>query len=247
MPYMRPFVFWSRAFCQKSRRDRKKGKQRGPCLSDHCRSYRKLTAQSLLEMSNFNKTECIFRKCAETFNKSDATQVSGDATEAQTLVAGRHYLNRPSVMESILNTLYNFFRFEKCQDHRGAIDVILAAMDRYPAEKVIQISGSACVCYVTTSDVLERINVRVKRKIFSTLLNGMLAHSDDPVMMRNGCLALSQFRYTGDFVSEIVHSVQLTIDGVFSETIWSRLKSPKNLHKVENFAKMFSAFFATTC
>ena len=127
--------------------------------------------------------------------------MSGDATEAQTLVAGRHYLSRSSVTESVLNTLYSFFRFEKCRDHRGALDVILATMDRYPAEKVIQISGSACVCYVVNNDVLERINVRVKRKIFSTLLNGMLAHADDPVMMRNGCLALSQFRYAGDFVS----------------------------------------------
>ena len=129
-------------------------------------------------------------------------QITGDGTEAQTLMAGRQYLSRPSMMESILNTLYTFFRFDKCHDARGALDVILAAMDRYPAEKVIQISGSACICYViNTPDALERINVRVKRKIFSTLLNGMLAHSDDPVMMRNGCLALSQFRYTGDFVS----------------------------------------------
>jgi len=128
-----------------------------------------------------------------------AVQVSGEATEEQTLVAGRHYLSRPSVMESILNNLYNFFRYEKCHNYRGAIDIILMAMDRYPAEKVIQISGSACICYVVNTDVLERINVKVKRKIFSTLLNGMLAHSDDPVMMRNGCLALSQFRYAGDF------------------------------------------------
>ena len=54
------------------------------------------------------------------------------------------------------------------------------ATDRYPAEKVIQISGTACLFYVVNPDLLERINVKVKRKVFSTLLNGMLAHADDP-------------------------------------------------------------------
>ena len=130
-----------------------------------------------------------------------ALEISGDATEEQTLVAGRHYLTRPNIMESVLNTLYSIFRVENCRNYKSALDVILMAMDRHPAEKVIQISGSASMYYVVRSNILDKINVKVKRKILSTVLNGMLAHKDDPIMMRNGCLTLCNFQIPQDFVS----------------------------------------------
>ena len=40
--------------------------------------------------------------------------------------------------------------------------------------------------------------MKVKRKILSTLLNGMLTHKEDPTMMRNGCLTLCQFQIPAD-------------------------------------------------
>lgn len=40
----------------------------------------------------------------------------------------------------------------------------------------------------------------MKRKILSTLLNGMFAHMSDAVMMRNGCLTLCQFSIPQDVV-----------------------------------------------
>ena len=42
--------------------------------------------------------------------------------------------------------------------------------------KVIQISGSASLYYVVKSELHGAINVKLKRKILSTLLNGMFAH-----------------------------------------------------------------------
>ena len=33
-------------------------------------------------------------------------QISGDKDEEQLLIAGKHYLNRPGFLESILNDLY---------------------------------------------------------------------------------------------------------------------------------------------
>lgn len=41
---------------------------------------------------------------------------------------------------------------------------------------------------------------RMKRRIISTLLAGMSAHRDEETMMRNGCLALCQFRIPQDVV-----------------------------------------------
>ena len=42
--------------------------------------------------------------------------------------------------------------------------------------KVIQISGSASLYYVVKTELHGAINVKLKRKILSTLLNGMFAH-----------------------------------------------------------------------
>ena len=41
-----------------------------------------------------------------------AKEVSGDLNEAQILIAGQRYLNRPMVLESVLNDLFHIFRYE---------------------------------------------------------------------------------------------------------------------------------------
>lgn len=46
--------------------------------------------------------------------------------------------------------------------------------------------------------------VRAKKKIITTLLNGMAAHINDETMMRNGCLTLCQFKIPSDVVSRIL-------------------------------------------
>ena len=66
---------------------------------------------------------------------------------------------------------------------------------------MIQISGSASLYYVVKSELPGPINVKLKQKILSTLLNGMFAHKYDSVMMRNGCLTLCRFQIPQDVVS----------------------------------------------
>lgn len=60
--------------------------------------------------------------------------------------------------------------------------------------------------------------VHVKRKIISTILNGMSVHRNDETMMRNGCLTLCQFKIPLDVVSiiEIQGVVILKINRCFS-------------------------------
>ena len=53
-------------------------------------------------------------------------------------------------------------------------------------------------------------NVKVKRKILSTLLNGMLNHKEDPTMMRNGCLTLCQFQIPADVLFDYERLVSET-------------------------------------
>lgn len=141
-----------------------------------------------------------------------AKTISGDSCEAQILVAGQRYLDRPNVLESILNDLFHVFRYETCQNLRDALDILLLAMERHNHEKHIQISGSASLYYVVKSEQLKRdMNVKVKRKILGTLLNGMLAHRNDPTMMRNGCLTLCQFQIPQDVLFDYERLVRILL------------------------------------
>ncbi len=71
----------------------------------------------------------------------------------------------------------------------------------FTVSQVIQISGSASLYYVVKSEIKANINIKMKKKILSTLLNGMFTHKNDAVMMRNGCLTLCQFSIPQDVVS----------------------------------------------
>lgn len=51
-------------------------------------------------------------------------------------MAGRQYLDRPMVLETVLNDLFHIFRYENCSNIKAALDIILLAMDRHPGEKV---------------------------------------------------------------------------------------------------------------
>ena len=146
-----------------------------------------------------------------------AKLVSGDSTESQLLEAGRRYLHRPAVLETVLNDLVREFRLENCKDLRRALDVILLAMESHPQEKHIQISGSAGLYYIVKSDQLRYFSPRewnikvyqgflflflflaqVKRRILKTLLSSMMSELGDQAMMRNGCLILCQFQVPAD-------------------------------------------------
>ena len=62
---------------------------------------------------------------------------------------------------------------------------------------------SASLFYIVKSPERERslLNVKIKQKTISVLLKAMDLHSEDPTMMRNGCLTLCQFKIPQDVVS----------------------------------------------
>ncbi len=122
-------------------------------------------------------------------------------------------------MENILNDLFQLFRYGNFENIHEALDILLLAMQRHIHQKHIQISGSASLYYVAKSEALKRdLNLRVKRKILSTLLNGMLTHRDDPTMMRNGCLTLCQFQIPQDVLFDYERLVQILLHCVYEHT-----------------------------
>lgn len=127
-------------------------------------------------------------------------------------MAGRLYIDRPSVLENILNDLFAIFRSESSQNLRLALEVLLNAMDRHTNEKHIQISGSASLYYIVKSEYIQAdLNLKVKRKILSVLFNGMITHKSDDTMMRNGCLTLCHFKMPQDVLFDYCRLVQILL------------------------------------
>ncbi|XP_059470108.1 protein zer-1 homolog [Neocloeon triangulifer] len=140
-----------------------------------------------------------------------AKRISGDANEEQILTAAAAYLDRPDILQKVLNDLYHLFRFESCRDLNMALTLVLGAMDRHRTEKHIQISGSATLFYIVKGKEKQVFVPHIKKRIVSTLLNAMGSHRDDDTMMRNGCLTLCQFKIPQDVLFEYQRLVEILL------------------------------------
>ncbi|XP_014244618.1 protein zer-1 homolog [Cimex lectularius] len=140
-----------------------------------------------------------------------AKHISGDANERQILVAAASYLERPDILQRVLNDLYLLFRYDNCQDIKTALAVVLEAMDRHVTIKHIQISGSATLFYIVKSKDTRPTSCRTKQAIITTLLNGMNTHRNDDTMLRNGCLTLCQFKIPSDVLFEYKRLVSILL------------------------------------
>lgn len=131
-----------------------------------------------------------------------AKVVAGDANEDQILIAAHVCMdNKQELLQKVLSDLYHVFRYENCHRMDQALCTVLEAMEKHPAQKHIQISGSATLFYIVKMKEKGELVTRMKRRIISTLLAGMSTHRDEETMMRNGCLALCQFRIPHDVMS----------------------------------------------
>ncbi|KAF5297204.1 hypothetical protein FQA39_LY12219 [Lamprigera yunnana] len=145
-----------------------------------------------------------------------AKLIAGNANEEQVLIAALAYLDRPEMLQKVLNELFHFFRFESCQYVGQALNVVLESMDRHINERHIQISGSATLFYIVKGAGKELHDVvRIKRRIITTLLNGMFAHKSDDTMMRNGCLTLCQFKIPQDVIFQYERLVDILLHSVY--------------------------------
>lgn len=145
-----------------------------------------------------------------------AKLIAGNANEEQVLIAALAYLDRPEMLQKVLNELFHFFRFESCRYIGQSLNVVLESMDRHISERHIQISGSATLFYIVKGAGKELHDVvRIKRRIITTLLNGMFAHKSDDTMMRNGCLTLCQFKIPQDVIFQYERLVDILLHSVY--------------------------------
>uniref|UniRef100_A0A914WS21 Uncharacterized protein n=1 Tax=Plectus sambesii TaxID=2011161 RepID=A0A914WS21_9BILA len=128
---------------------------------------------------------------ASHFAEIPADQITGDANEAQIILSLQVYQKRPGLLQIVLNESYQLYRFgsnQKC--HREALHLVLSAMRTHLSDSTLQIAGSASLFYIIRQVTMNRVT---KRNVVTALLNGMDAHMEEQVMVRNCCLSLCQF------------------------------------------------------
>ena len=125
-----------------------------------------------------------------------ARVVSGNFSEDQILVAGRRYHDRPMIMERVLNDLVMMIKQVNFKKLEELLDIIVLTMERYCKEKRIQRCACVVLYYllplIIQNNSIE-FNISVKRRMIGVLLDSMMEHKNDNLLMRNGCKVLWQF------------------------------------------------------
>ncbi|XP_078051692.1 protein zer-1 homolog isoform X2 [Augochlora pura] len=142
-----------------------------------------------------------------------AKVISGNANEDQILVAANVCMNnKVDLLSKALNDLYIVYRYENFHRLDQGLSVILDAMEKYPHERCIQISGSAPLFYVVKMKEKDEIEPKLKERIVRIVLAGMSNYEDEETVMCNGCLTLSQFRIPQDVMSNYETLVKLLLN-----------------------------------
>ena len=146
-----------------------------------------------------------------------ARRISGDKDEAQLVLAGRQYLNRPSYLSQILLDICKILQNLTYKDFRPHLDIVLLSMNRYIEERNIQFAGSACLYYIVRGNPeeydrrLNEINLKMKEKIIGTLINAMFYHKDEDNMLRNGLVTLNNVFEVQDLICDYERLVRILL------------------------------------
>lgn len=143
-----------------------------------------------------------------------AIEVSGEINEEHLLSAARRYLHRSDVLESVLIAISEKIRVDDIKNHKNTmamLDITLLAMERYADIKKFQMYCTITLYYLVRGLLNDYINIRVKQKIISTLLNVMYGHRHDTTIVRNGCLTICQFQLPHDVKFEYEKLVKILL------------------------------------
>lgn len=83
------------------------------------------------------------------------------------------------------------------------MDITVLAMERYCKDQQIQIYASAILYYLLPlliQSMSKDFNISVKRRMMGVLLDTMMVHKKDAILMRNGCAVLWQFQVPQDLL-----------------------------------------------
>uniref|UniRef100_A0A0N5AFQ0 Zyg eleven-related protein 1 n=1 Tax=Syphacia muris TaxID=451379 RepID=A0A0N5AFQ0_9BILA len=135
---------------------------------------------------------------ASHFAEIPAKNIAGDKDENQILLALKMYSDRAGLLQVVLNECYQLYRFgHNLTRHSEALHLVLEAMQKHLEDSTLQIAGSASLFYI-----IRKVNMNrdTKRGVVTALLNGMDAHMEEQVMVRNCCLSLCQFEIPSEIL-----------------------------------------------
>jgi Zyg-11 family protein len=125
-----------------------------------------------------------------------AIRVAGNHNQEQLLLAGTRYLDRPMVMEHVIDNLVQHVRMDPDFDQRAALSLAVNVLARYPRERKLLRHASALIYYLLESSKLgsnKGFTGVIRQRLLSTLLGVMRQYQEDGVLMRNGCMVLWRF------------------------------------------------------
>ncbi|KAE8748701.1 hypothetical protein FOCC_FOCC004504 [Frankliniella occidentalis] len=147
---------------------------------------------------------------ASTRHHIPAKVVSGDANEAQLLVAASAYMERPPMLKNVLHEIFFILRNEMFNDWKACLDTVIQIMDRHLNDESIQTTGSASLYYLM-KHLQKGQHTQTKQRLMWTLLNGLEAHAT-ATMMKNCCLILTLIlRFTPHELFYFERIVKLTL------------------------------------
>jgi Zyg-11 family protein len=127
-----------------------------------------------------------------------ALRVTGNHTEDQVLLASRCYMDRPLVMENLIDDLVTQVRLDMEVDLRAVLSIAVDCMRRHPREKKLLRHATALLYYLLP--VLDASTAgfsrSVRQRLLAVLLTVMQSYREDSLLMRNGCMVL--WRFDGD-------------------------------------------------
>ncbi|KAM9450397.1 protein zer-1 homolog [Clarias gariepinus] len=122
-----------------------------------------------------------------------AFKVTGSKNEEQVLNAIEAYTeHRPELAHRAINQLFDFVRIQQCNNLVRAVQLVIAALKCHKYDKSIQVTGSAALFYLTSSEYRGFQSVKMRRQVIEVVLNGMEQYQEVTVQ-RNCCLTLCNF------------------------------------------------------
>ncbi|XP_018016125.1 protein zer-1 homolog [Hyalella azteca] len=144
-----------------------------------------------------------------------AIKVLGDANELQILETVEVLMPCKEQVTTALNELFHQFRYETVQDVQRAMRLIFQAMTLYHFDEHVQISGSASLFYIMRLEADSQdhpvVTAAARQQMVTLMINAMERFPHDNILMRNGCLTISQLKVPQQVVFEYERLVSLLL------------------------------------
>ena len=124
-----------------------------------------------------------------------ALVISGSYSEEQLIVAGKQYLDRPAMLENVLNDLINMVSHYNIDNIMAVTDITVAAVERFPRNSKILNMAVIMMFYLipmvqtdldnSSADQRPRYNVLVRRRLVGLILGIMERNKINDKLIKN--------------------------------------------------------------